>query len=180
MTNFFSDFCKVSNLDFFLTEMMIKEKHIGRKAFDLSKLDTNEKNFEDYQIEKPILIVGRDYETRLLLKTLLELWNYQTVESHTVGEAGKFLEFCQPKLVLLDSDLAFSETLENIYLIRQNKQLLALPLVVMSGYCQKNYRDLAMSNGANGYLVKPLNFAHMERMLNALAESKIIAQGGNL
>ena len=176
MTNIFSDFCKVSTLDF-LMKMMIKEKRIGSEAFDTSKLDTNKKNFESRQIEKPILIVGPDCETRLLLKTLLELWNYQTVESHTVGEAAKFLEFCQPKLILLDSNASFGETLENIYLIRQNELLQTLPLVVMSGYGQTNYRDMAFSEGANAYLIKPINFGHMEHMLKKLVENEIIAKG---
>jgi hypothetical protein len=63
-------------LDLFFKNMLIEEKRIGKQAFDISKNNMNEKNLEDYQIEKPILIVGRDYENRLLLKTLLELWNY--------------------------------------------------------------------------------------------------------
>jgi DNA-binding NarL/FixJ family response regulator len=78
---------------------------------------------------------------------------------------------------LLDSDSSFGETLENIYLVCQNRRLLSLPLVVMSGYSQKNYRDLAFAGGADGYLVKPVNFSHMERMLNSFSEDETIAIG---
>ncbi len=147
--------------------------------FDISNRNMKDKNFAEQSVGKTILIVGNNYESLLLLKTLLELWNYQTVESYTVGEAENVLKLCTPQMILLDTNSSFGETLENIYKVRQNKLFLSLPLVVISGYVQKNYRDLAISNGADGYLVKPLNFAHLERMLKKY-ETEVVADGGNL
>ena len=151
-----------------------------RKVFEMTNLNLSEKSDAVYKIEKPILIVGRHYETRVLLKTLLELWKFKTVESPTVGEAESLFKSCLPKLILLDTTASFSETLENIYRVRQNILLSALPLIVISGYSQSNYRDLALSYGANGYLIKPLNFAHMERVLEKLVGDGNAAQGENL
>lgn len=160
--------------------MMFKEKRFSGKTFDMANIGVNEITDNNYQIEKPILIVGRDYENRLLLKTLLELWKYRTIESPTVGEAENLTKNCLPKLILLDTTQSFSETLENIYFVRQTKSLSALPLIVISGYSQANYRNLALAGGANGYLIKPLNFAYMERALEKFFGDGNIAQEANL
>lgn len=143
-------------------------------------IGVNKVTDNNYQIEQLILIIGRDFETRLLLKTLLELWKYQTIESPTVGEAENLLTNWLPKLILLDTTQSFRDTLENIRQVRKNEPLSALPLIVMSGYSQKNYRDLAISNGANGYLIKPLNFAHMERAIEQFVGDGNIAQEVNV
>lgn len=160
--------------------MMFKEKRFSGKTFDMANIGVNEITDNNYQIEKPILIVGRDYENRLLLKTLLELWKYRTIESPTVGEAENLTKNCLPKLILLDTTQSFSETLENIYFVRQTKSLSALPLIVISGYSQPNYRNLALAGGANGYLIKPLNFAYMERALEKFFGDGNIAQEANV
>ncbi len=112
-----------------------------------------------------VLILGRDKETRLMMKTLLELWNYQTIEARNVRETAFFLERFSPNLILMDSDHSFTETLKELTDIRRNEKLKAIPVVIISSFSQRLFRDIAIANGADYFFAKPVNFSRLEKSL---------------
>ena len=140
----------------------------------MANTGTDGKSQEIQDIKDFILVVSEDYESRLLLKTLLELWKYRTIESPTVGGAENLSGFFPPQMILLDTNSSFGQALENICAIRQNDLFANLPLIVLSGYSQSHFRDLALTNGADVYLTKPLNFARMENIMSELITSRSV------
>jgi len=111
-----------------------------------------------------VLIFSKENDTRLLLKTLLEIWGYKTEESDSLENSLSIIEKRKPSLILLDSVLPFERHLENIRQIRRRFSK-EIPIVVLSGFSQPQFRSLSMAVGADGFLVKPLDFDLLESCL---------------
>jgi len=112
-----------------------------------------------------VLIVSRENDTRILLKTLLEIWGYRTEETDCLEKSLSIIENERPGLILLDSILPFEKHLENIRQIRRNKFSKEIPIIVISGFSQPQFKSLALAVGADGFLVKPLDFDLLEDYL---------------
>lgn len=109
-------------------------------------------------IKPLVLILGKDSDTRLLYRYFLELWDYHVAEAAGVEEMLTLTAYFQPELILIDCSLKFENNIETIQKIRGNLFLQKTPLILVSGYSQQRFRETAMENGADDFLVKPLNF----------------------
>ncbi len=115
--------------------------------------------------DNKILICSRDFDTRLLLKTILELWGFQPQMSDCPEQTNSIIKADTPSLILLDSVLPFAEHLENIRQIRRRKVSRNIPIIVISGFSQTPFKKLSFDAGANDVLVKPLDFDLLESYL---------------
>ena len=120
-----------------------------------------------------VLIFSRENDTRTLLKTLLDLWGYQTVESDCLEKSLAIVENEKPSLILLDSILPFETHLENIRQIRRHRIAREIPVIVLSGFSQPQFKTLSMASGANDFLVKPLDFDLLEKHLKKNIEQQV-------
>lgn len=112
-----------------------------------------------------ILIFTPEADTSLLLKTLLELWGYQTQVSDCLERSLSIVESWKPNLIVVDSVLPFEKHLENIRQIRGNRFSKELPIIVISGFSQPRFRSLSKASGANDFFVKPVDFDLLENTL---------------
>ena len=117
-----------------------------------------------------VLIFSRDPDLRILLKTLIEIWGIQTVESDSLEKSLSVIETEQPCLILLDSTLPFESHLENIRQFRKHKFSKQIPIIVLSGFSQPEFKNLSMAIGADGFLTKPLDFDLLESYLKTNIE----------
>lgn len=127
-----------------------------------------------------VLILGRDRETRLLMKTLLELWSYRIIEARTVREAICNSENLSPNIILMDADSSFSDSLEDLSDLRRNEKFNTIPVIVISSYRKSTFRDLTNADGANHFFTKPLNFTRLESSLKRFAALKNKTHGVSL
>lgn len=122
----------------------------------------------DGQILSPnnkILVCSSDFDTQLLLKTILGLWGFQPQMCESVNQTKSIVKDHQPNLILLDSVLPFAAHLENIRQIRRNRQTKNIPIIVISGFSQPQFRKLSLEAGAHDFFVKPLDFDLLEHYL---------------
>ena len=143
-------------------------------------LKRKQTNNEVVDFKQLVLIMGRDKEARLLMKTLLELWNYQTVEARNVQEAAQNLKSCSPNLILIDSDISFNDTLRELSDIRRNEKLSTIPVLVISSFSSAVFRDRSLASGANYFFAKPVNFARLESSLKTFIAQVNTSCGENL
>jgi len=115
-----------------------------------------------------VMIFGNNSDTRFLLKTLLELWNFDIQEVETVEESIFIAEFKCPDLILMDVALPFCESLAMLSRMRESNSLKDVPYILLSGMAQKSSRDQAFASGASDYLVKPVNYDLLENSLKSL------------
>lgn len=119
-----------------------------------------------------VLIFSHEPDMRNLLKTLLDLWGFQAVESDCLEKSISIVESEKPCLILLDSALPFEKHLENIRQIRRHKSSGKIPIVVLSGFSQPQFKNLSLEVGADGFLVKPLDFDLLETYLKKNIENR--------
>jgi DNA-binding response OmpR family regulator len=129
-------------------------------------------NEQTASIKNPILICSRDFDTQVLLKTILELWGFPSQISDFTGQTDMIINAAKPGLILLDSILPFSAHLENIRQIRRSAPARKTPIIVISGFSQSSFRNLSLEAGANHFLVKPLDFDLLEHYLNKFSGSR--------
>lgn len=119
---------------------------------------------------KPLIIViGQNDDTRIMLRTILELWNYEVIETYTPEESLDVSRKRRPSLVLLETSSHFPASLKQLKKLRQSDGLGEIPSVMLSGYSQSSYQEAAMKSGASAVLVTPVDFDllrdHIEKLV---------------
>lgn len=112
-----------------------------------------------------ILIVENDEDSRLMLKFLLEAWKYRVLEAENGFQAMEIAEQEHPDLILMDVKLPVQDGLTTTRQIRQSPKINGIPIVFLSGSAEVNAHQAAVAAGGNEYLVKPVNFQELERIL---------------
>jgi CheY-like chemotaxis protein len=119
------------------------------------------------QQSKPlIMVVEDDADSRLMMKTLLEMKGYCIVEAGDGQEAIAVAERERPCLVIMDLQLPRMHGFAVARHMRQHADLCLTPIVIMSGHDPLYHRPLALAAGCNEYLNKPLDFDLLEKTLN--------------
>ncbi len=101
-----------------------------------------------------IMLVDDDRTMRSILKTLLELENYQVVawNGQPTSDILAQIEVEKPDLVLLDVYLREISGLDIVRSLRQNPELAGIRVLMTSGMALK---DECIGAGADGFLLKP-------------------------
>ena len=145
----------------------------GSEFFRINELPSLLKAAEEQlSPENTVLIFSQETDTRILFKTFLEIWGYQTEESDCLEESLSIIKNRKPNLIILDSILPFERHLENIRQIRRNKFSKEIPIIVLSGFSQPQFKSLSMAVGADGFLVKPVDFDLLENFLKKNIENQ--------
>lgn len=121
------------------------------------------------------LLVADDHEdTRLLLRTLLELQQFDVLEASAGDEVVRMTESERPDVVLMDHSLPVIDGVTATELIRANKDTADTLIVFLSGRAEPENQVAARAAGCNDYFVKPLNLdslvASLERLLTPASE----------
>lgn len=123
-----------------------------------------------------IIIVDDEPLTRVDLRDMLELENYDVVGEAADGfEAIELSRKHQPDLVIMDIQMPLLDGLNAGKKIMSEK--LTGSILMLTAYSDVNHREKAMSFGASGYLVKPLDeksFIPMVEM--AIMKGKEVSQ----
>jgi two-component system, cell cycle response regulator DivK len=106
---------------------------------------------------KRILVVEDQEDNRRIIRDLLMSAGYELVEAAD-GEAGVRLAATErPDLILMDIQLPVLDGHEATRRIKQNPELRAIPIVVVTSYALSGDDAKAMAAGADGYAAKPFS-----------------------
>ena len=114
-----------------------------------------------------VLIVDDEESWRTAIRVLLDLSDYEIIEAETGSEALKVFKQKKPSLILLDLMLP---DIDGIEVLKQMKRYSDTPVIVVSAKDMKVDIDLALSNGADDYILKshikgPKFIAKIEHLL---------------
>lgn len=113
-----------------------------------------------------VLVVEDHEDTRLMLRTILELrGGIRVVEAENGETAIALAESMHPDLILMDTDLPLLDGYMATRRIRQLKSSREVPIVFLSGHAQPMAQAKAFDAGCTDYLVKPFALGEMERVL---------------
>lgn len=104
-----------------------------------------------------------------MMRTLVEMKGYRVVEGRAGEEAVEAAVSHQPDLVLWDLELPGLDGLKVLHELRLKYETRALPIVVISGWDASERKNAAFAAGCNEYLLKPLDFDRLDKILNRYA-----------
>ncbi len=118
-----------------------------------------------------ILIVDDSFETRLMLRMLLELSGFEIQEAENGEDALEKLNQNLPDLVLLDVMMPIMDGITACKKLRQNARFAQLPVIMLSGKVHGDAAQIGLEAGATAYLAKPINSEQLLKQINLLIEA---------
>ena len=105
-----------------------------------------------------ILLVEDETPLRRLLRTSLTAEDYRLAEAETAAKAIRLAVQQPPDLVILDLGLP---DLDGQEVLRQLREWLKAPIIVLSARDQEKQKVTALDSGADDYLTKPFSTAEL-------------------
>jgi DNA-binding response OmpR family regulator len=118
-------------------------------------------------VSQKVMIVDDDKLTVSLLKTLLELDDFEVVSVAEGNAAYQRAMEDPPDAFLVDYHLADGEGSDLVMQLRADPDLYQLPVVMTSGL---NREEEAMEAGADWFLIKPFDPSELVDVLQRLLE----------
>ena len=124
-----------------------------------------------------VIIFSKDRDTRLLYRTMVEMWGYEAKELSEMSELLESSATDSPCVLLFDTILPFADNLTTVHRLRQSIGHAEMPIVVVSGFSQPQYRSVVLTLGADEFLVKPVDFDTLEVVLRKSAQLMVSGAG---
>jgi two-component system KDP operon response regulator KdpE len=105
-----------------------------------------------------ILLVDDERPIRRLVHTALSGAGYRVLEAETGGDALRLAAQQPPDLVILDLGLPDAD---GQAVLRQLREWLRAPVIILSARDQERQKVTALDNGADDYLTKPFSTAEL-------------------
>ncbi len=115
-----------------------------------------------------VLLVDDDDAHRLMLRTLLEAWDYAVTEARDGRAAVDFIHEKSADLVIMDMRMPKMDGIQATREIHRHNP--AIPIVVMTAYSSVSSAVEALKSGAYDYITKPLDFDSLKHLLERSLE----------
>lgn len=114
---------------------------------------------------RSVLIADDHEDTRLMLRTILELNRFKVIEAGDGETAVELTASARPDIVLLDFSLPLLDGLGVLKLIRANETTDRVPVIFLSGRAEPAPQLAARAAGCDDFLVKPIDLDKMMRLI---------------
>jgi two-component system cell cycle response regulator DivK len=106
----------------------------------------------------PRVLVVEDNDKNLkLVRDLLQLHGYETLEAMTAGEGLVLALEHHPDLVLMDIQLPDMDGREALKRLRADHQTASIPVVAVTAFAMSDDREEFLAAGFDGYMSKPID-----------------------
>ena len=116
-----------------------------------------------------ILIIEDNEKNRKLVRDVLQVKGYTTIESETAEEGLKLALEKSPALVLMDIQLPGMDGITALKQLRANPQTKSVPVIAITASAMTNNRQAMLAEGFDGYQSKPISLkdflGEIERVL---------------
>jgi CheY-like chemotaxis protein len=116
-----------------------------------------------------ILIIEDNEKNRKLVRDVLQVKGYKTIESETAEEGLKLALEKSPALVLMDIQLPGMDGITALKQLRANPQTKGIPVIAVTASAMTNNRQAMLAEGFDGYQSKPISvkdfLGELERVL---------------
>jgi two-component system cell cycle response regulator DivK len=128
-----------------------------------------------------MILVAEDNTTnRELIRELLQSRGYGILEASDGEEALALAQDNKPALALIDIQMPKLDGLQLVRLIRQDPEIQSLRAIALTAFAMKGDREIAMEQGFDGYVTKPISFplllAEIERCLPTMQPKQIVSR----
>ena len=104
-----------------------------------------------------ILIVEDDPKNLKLIRDLLQIRGYTTLEA-TDGKQGVDMARAKmPDLILMDIQMPLMDGFEAISILKADPVTKSIPIIALTAFAMQGDREKCMEAGCNDYITKPLD-----------------------
>jgi two-component system cell cycle response regulator DivK len=117
-----------------------------------------------------ILIVEDNERNLKLVRDVLRVKGFDTIEAGTAEEGIELAAIRKPDLILMDIQLPGINGIEALKILRGKPDTAAIPIVAVTASVMQQDRTLITEAGFDGYISKPINIKEfLESVGRALA-----------
>lgn len=132
-------------------------------------------------VDKTTILIVEDEPSIVELVTFtLRETGWSTYAVHTASEAWEFIQRRTPQLLLLDWMLPDQTGLRLLSRIRSDRQLQALPVIMLTAKSMEEDKIAGLDNGADDYITKPFSPRELTARIKALLRRKSPEHAQNL
>ncbi len=117
---------------------------------------------------KTVLIIEDGADVRNFASRVLEMEGYRVLQSENGEEGIRLVKENPVSLVLLDLRLPGQDGWAVLTQIKNEPELLAIPVIVFTASAEVSQRERALGMGAADYLVKPLSAARLRKAVTRI------------
>lgn len=117
-----------------------------------------------------ILLADDNFENAQTIARYLTNRGYRFLRAGNGREAVEMAIDYQPDLILMDIQMPEMNGLEAMELIRENPQTAHIPMIALTAFAMAGDRARCLAAGANEYLSKPVELAHLNKIIRSFFE----------
>ena len=121
---------------------------------------------------RSVLIADDHEDTRLMLRTILEMNHFSVLEAADGQRAVWLTEVARPDVVLMDYCLPIVDGLTALRRIKANKAISDVPVIFLSGMAEPAPQKAAREAGCTDYLVKPVSLSRVVELIEHQLRAK--------
>ncbi len=118
-----------------------------------------------------ILIVEDNEKNRKLVRDVLQVKGYKTIESETAEEGIRLAQESRPALILMDIQLPGMDGITALKHLRAEPKTRGIPVIAVTASAMTNKRETMLAEGFDGYQTKPISIndflEEVQRVLEA-------------
>ncbi|MDT5060530.1 MAG: hypothetical protein QOH63_989 [Acidobacteriota bacterium] len=115
-----------------------------------------------------ILIVDDQNDNLVMLSLWLQSLDYRVVTAVNGEAAVEVAKLAGPQLILMDIAMPVMDGLEATHRIRETPEISNLPIIFLTSFDTKDFRQRAGEAGGDGYLTKPFDFDRLTKLILTL------------
>jgi len=110
---------------------------------------------------KLILIVEDEPKNLTLLRDLLQVSGYKTIEATDGKQGVELAKSKKPDLILMDVQMPVMDGLEAARILKADTTTSNIPVLALTSYAMKGDEERILQAGCDGYLAKPFNIQEL-------------------
>jgi len=118
-----------------------------------------------------ILIIEDNEKNRKLVRDVLQVKGYRTIESETAEEGLKLAIEQSPALILMDIQLPGMDGITALKQLKADAKTKSIPVIAVTASAMSFKRQTMLAEGFDGYQTKPISLkdflGEVERVLTA-------------
>ena len=118
-----------------------------------------------------ILIVEDNEKNMKLVRDVLQVKGYQTLEAGTAEDGIRLANERKPDLVLMDIQLPGMNGIEALGVLRENPATAHIPVIAVTASVMQQDRKLITEAGFDAYIGKPINLKEFLQAVREMIEA---------
>lgn len=142
---------------------------------DVSNQDTaselQPKDTLEAEVDQPLVLLAEDNEANILtISYYLTAKGFRLIVAQDGEDAIAIAKSQHPDIILMDIQMPGLDGVEAIKRIRQDSQLVHVPIIAVTALAMPSDRERCLAAGANEYLAKPIQLKHLQSTIRQLLD----------